>query len=231
MPEMYDPQTNTRTVRARSAEARWLDVLPERNEGEGVTDYLNRPEVRAAQALGGVSAAFQRALRDRLGLGGARFPTVSAARLAALGRWRGRPWWVPGMTAREFQASQREGTAKGAGATGYARLPAGPSGEQATTEGGAAAAGVPAESLAPPMPPWLRALTYGYQQRYPGANLPGLPPVPSAQYMRNLSPSALEGLIGTIKAAGGYVPDWLALVEYLAPRGGEFRMPVRNVFS
>jgi hypothetical protein len=88
-----------------------------------------------------------------------------------------------------------------------------------------------AVSATPSMPPWLENLTYDRRQRYPGAQLAGTPPIPSAQYMRGASQSQLEGLGGTAQAAGAYLPDWWDLVQYLAPKGTQFSMPTRNVFN
>lgn len=80
-------------------------------------------------------------------------------------------------------------------------------------------------------PPWLENLNLDRRQRYPGAQLAGTPPIPSAQYMRGMSQSQLEGLGGVAQGAGAYLPDWWDLAQYLAPKGAQFAMPVRNVFN
>jgi len=59
------------------------------------------------------------------------------------------------------------------------------------------------EGEGPTMPPWLKTLSEGGRQQYPAANLAGLPPAPSAQYMRGMSDSAFEGLQGVVEKGGG----------------------------
>jgi len=80
-------------------------------------------------------------------------------------------------------------------------------------------------AASPTMPPWLKTLSYGGRQPYPGANLAGLPPAPSAQYMRGMSDSAFQGLQGVVQKGGGYVPDWLKYIAWMMPRGEQFAMP------
>ncbi len=109
---------------------------------------------------------------------------------------------------------------------GNYKLPAGSPGSGETNPTGDTTA-----AAEPPMPPWLSALTSGQQKRYPGAQLAGTPPIPSAQYVRNASESQLAGLQGVVQKAGGYIPDWLALIQYLSPRGAAFSTPTRNVFA
>jgi hypothetical protein len=77
----------------------------------------------------------------------------------------------------------------------------------------------------PTMPPWLKTLSYGGHQQYPAANLAGLPPAPSAQYMRGMSESQFQGLQGVVEKGGGYVPDWLKYIYWLMPRGEQFARP------
>lgn len=80
-------------------------------------------------------------------------------------------------------------------------------------------------AASPTMPPWLKTLSGGGRQQYPAANLAGLPPAPSAQYMRGMSDSAFEGLQGVVQKGGGYVPDWLNYIAWLMPRGEQFTRP------
>jgi hypothetical protein len=75
------------------------------------------------------------------------------------------------------------------------------------------------------MPPWLETLSKGGRQQYPAANLLGLPPAPSAQYMRGTSESQFEGLQGVVQKAGGYIPDWLKMIAWLMPQGQQFARP------
>ena len=77
----------------------------------------------------------------------------------------------------------------------------------------------------PTMPPWLKTLSGGGRQQYPAANLAGLPPAPSAQYMRGMSDSAFEGLQGVVQKGGGYIPDWLNYIAWLMPQGAQFARP------
>ena len=80
-------------------------------------------------------------------------------------------------------------------------------------------------AASPTMPPWLKTLGGGGRQQYPAANLAGLPPAPSAQYMRGMSDSSFEGLQGVVEKGGGYVPDWLKYIYWLMPRGEQFARP------
>ena len=82
-----------------------------------------------------------------------------------------------------------------------------------------------ATAAGPTMPPWLKTLSEGGRQQYPAANLAGLPPAPSAQYMRGTSESQFQGLQGVVQKAGGYIPDWLKMIAWLMPQGNQFSRP------
>jgi len=82
-----------------------------------------------------------------------------------------------------------------------------------------------AAAAEPTMPPWLETLSKGGRQAYPAANLAGLPPAPSAQYMRGMSESQFQGLQGVVQKGGGYIPDWLKYIAWLMPQGAQFARP------
>jgi hypothetical protein len=116
-----------------------------------------------------------------------------------------------------IKSQKKTAQEQGTGATGGA--------PRSFAAGGDVTADYEEAAAGPTMPPWLKTLSYGGRQQYPAANLAGLPPAPSAQYMRGMSDSAFEGLQGVVQKGGGYVPDWLKYIAWMMPRGEQFARP------
>jgi len=116
-----------------------------------------------------------------------------------------------------IKSQKKTAQEQGTGATGGA--------PRSFAAGGDVTADYEEAAAGPTMPPWLKTLSYGGRQQYPAANLAGLPPAPSAQYMRGMSDSQFQGLQGVVQKAGGYIPDWLKMIAWLMPQGAQFARP------